>query len=662
MRIVSDFPRRVREIETEWIPLSDGCRLAARIWVPEDAASDPVPAILEYLPYRLSDGTAVRDAVRHPYLAGHGYAMVRVDIRGTGNSDGVITDEYTQQELDDALEVISWIARQPWCTGKVGMFGISWGGFNSLQVAALRPPALKAIITLCSTDDRYADDVHYTGGCVSGLDMLTWATSMLTWNALPPDPEVVGEGWRKAWLERLDETPPFVEPWLRHQRRDAYWKHGSVCEDYSAITCAVYAVGGWVDGYTNAVFRLLEGLSCPRKGLVGPWSHSFPENGVPGPAIGFLQEALRWWDHWLKGKDTGIMAEPMLRAWMQETAEPRTMYDERPGRWVGEPSWPSDGIRARELNLFEEPVEIVGVQSAGADAGAWCAEGEPADLPPDQRAEDGLSVTFTSAPLTEPLEILGKPEVRLVLAADKPLALVAVRLCEVLTDGRSTLITRGLLNLTHRNSHEHAEALPAGEQFSVVVPLKVIAHAFAAGNRVRVAVSPTYWPWAWPSPEVVTLTVHSGTLTLPERPRRDSEDAQLRPFDEPELAAGLEVERTEPGPAGRYVTRDQAAGRVEQVFDWDVGGARRIVRSNLEMRDSNRTVFNIVEGDPLSARVDMTAGSQLERGGWCVSSQTRASMTCDAHNFFVTSELEVREGEHEVFHRQWDFTFPRDMV
>ena len=662
MRIVDDFPRHVREIATEWIPLSDGCRLAARIWLPEDAAEDPVPAILEYLPYRRSDGTAVRDSVRHPYLAGHGYALLRVDLRGTGDSDGVITDEYSARELADALEVISWIARQPWCTGSVGMFGISWGGFNALQVAALRPPELKAIITLCSTDDRYADDVHFNGGCVSGLDMLTWATSMLTWNALPPDPEAVGERWRETWRDRLDRTPPFIEPWLCHQRRDAYWKHGSVCEDYSAITCAVYAVGGWVDGYTNAVFRLLEGLSCPRKGLVGPWAHSFPEEGVPGPAIGFLQESLRWWDHWLKGKETGIMAQPMLRAWMQETAEPRTSYDERPGRWVGEPSWPSAAIRGRQFTLFDEQVEIVGMQSAGADAGAWCADGQSADLPPDQRGEDGLSITSTPGPLKEPLEILGHPEVSLELAVDKQAALIAVRLCEVLPDGRSTLITRGLLNLTHRKSHEQAEPLQPGERFRVVVPLKAIAHAFTTGNRIRVAISPTYWPWAWPSPEPVKLTVFSGTLTLPERPRRDAEDAQLKPFDEPELAPGLEVEHTEAGPAGRYVTRDQAAGRVEQVFDWDVGGARRLVRSNLEMRDSNRTVFTISEDDPLSARVDFTAGSELKRSGWWVSSQTRASMTCDAEHFYVTSELEVREGDRDVFHRQWDFTFPRDLV
>ena len=349
MTVRTDFPRPVREIEHTWLHLSDGTRLAARIWLPEDAEADPVPAILEYLPYRKTDGTVFRDARRQPYLAGHGYAAVRVDMRGTGDSDGVLTDEYTQQEQDDALEILAWIAEQPWCTGKLGIWGISWGGFNSLQIAARRPPGLGAIMTLCSTDDRYADDVHYRGGCVLGLDMLHWSSSMLTWNARPPDPRLYGDGWREEWMRRLETLSPWVEHWLGHQRRDGYWKHGSVCEDYSAIECPVYAVGGFVDGYTNAVPRLLAGLSVPRKGLIGPWAHAFPDDALPGPSIGFLQEAVRWFDHWLKGVENGVMDEPMLRVWMQDSVPPKPMYDVRPGRWVAEPEWPSPTRRLARL-------------------------------------------------------------------------------------------------------------------------------------------------------------------------------------------------------------------------------------------------------------------------------------------------------------------------
>ena len=320
--IVRDFPHTVRVIENVWVPLPDGTRLAAKIWLPGDAETRPAPAVFEFLPYRKGDGTAGRDEVMYRYLAGHGYAGVRVDLRGHGESEGSPDDEYTQQEHQDAVDVIAWIAEQEWCSGSVGMTGISWGGFNSLQVAALRPPALKAIMTLCSTDDRYADDVHYKGGAVLALDMLHWGIYMLLANAEPPDPAIVGDVWRGMWDQRAGAAWPLAETWLEHQRRDGYWKHGSVCEDYSAIECAVYAAGGWQDGYSDAIPRLLEGLDCPRKGLIGPWGHAWPEFGSPGPAIGFLQECVRWWDHWLKGVDNGIMDEPMLRAWVQDSVRP----------------------------------------------------------------------------------------------------------------------------------------------------------------------------------------------------------------------------------------------------------------------------------------------------------------------------------------------------
>jgi predicted acyl esterase len=332
--IATTFPKAVRVIEHTLLPLKDGTTLAARIWLPEDAEQNPVPAILEYLPYRKRDGTYERDALTHPYLAGHGYAGVRVDLRGSGESTGLMFDEYAQQEQDDGVEVIAWLAAQPWCNGSVGMMGISWGGFNGLQIAARRPPALKAIVTICSSDDRYADDAHYMGGTLLTTAALEWAFFFFGLMCLPPDPALVGDGWRAMWLERLANIPLFQENWLQHQRRDAYWKHGSVCEDYAAIQCPVYAVGGWTDGYKNSIPRLLEGLKVPRKGLIGPWAHSYPHFALPGPQIGFLQEILRWWDHWLKGVDTGVMNEPVLRAWMTDSVKPATHHETLPGRWM----------------------------------------------------------------------------------------------------------------------------------------------------------------------------------------------------------------------------------------------------------------------------------------------------------------------------------------
>ena len=405
MRVVENFPRKVREIVNTFIPMSDGAKLAARIWLPEDAEKNPVPAILEYLPYRKrdGDGTANRDALTHPYFAGHGYAGVRVDMRGFGESDGISLDEYTKQEHDDCLEVLKWLAAQPWCTGACGMIGISWGGFNGLQVAARRPPELKAVITLCSTDDRYADDIHAMGGCML-VDNLAWASAMFAIQGHPPDPALVGERWREMWIHRLENHPLLIANWLEHQRRDAMWKHGSVCENYDDIQCPVYAVGGWADGYSNAIPRLLAGLKVPRKGLVGPWAHRYAHFAEPGPRIGFLQECLRWWDQWLKGQDTGIMAEPMYRVWMQDTAPARPYYKERPGRWVAEPSWPSPNIKTKRLSLNADGL---GEKPGAGDSrspctrrsasGIWRAIGVPMGTRPISPTISGRKMASPSA-------------------------------------------------------------------------------------------------------------------------------------------------------------------------------------------------------------------------------------------------------------------------
>jgi uncharacterized protein len=673
MKIKTEFPRPIREIENTWITMSDSARLAARIWIPVDAESNPVPAILEYIPYRKSDGTAQRDALHHPYFAGHGYASVRVDMRGSGESDGILYDEYLKQEQDDALEVITWLATQPWCTGSVGIVGKSWGGFNGLQIAARRPPELKAVISLYSTDDRYADDVHYMGGCLLGAEMLPWASVMFAWNARPPDPLWVGDAWREMWLERLEKTPPFVEEWMRHPRRDAFWKHGSVCEDFSDITCPVYAIGGWPDGYTNAVLRLLEGLPGPRKGLIGPWGHEFPDRSLPGPNIGYLQEALRWWDYWLKGIETGIMDEPMLRVWMQETADPRPYYESRQGRWVAEPGWPSPNIEGFAYNLNprgldEEPgeetlLEYTGVQSAGLDAGLWCVYGVPGDLPTDQRAEDGMSLSFTSEPVGETMEIFGFPEVTLKVAVDKPNALLAVRLCDVSPTGASLLVTRGLLNLTHRESHEHPTPLEPGKEYTVTVGMNAIAHSLQVGHRWRVSVSPTYWPHAWPSPEPVRLTLFTGEgsrLTLPVRSPR-AEDADLAPFEEVEQAAPLPVENLRTGSRRRWIERDVVTGLVE-LKDFTDHGNRLFLDNGLEYDSMTTKTFTIKDGDPLSAKQRCEWTIKMRRGEMDTRVETDSLMTADAEKFYVTNIINAYEKDTRVFSKAWIFTVERDLV
>jgi putative CocE/NonD family hydrolase len=674
-RVKTEFPYAIREIENTWIPLADGTRLAARIWLPLASDSEPFPALLEYIPYRKNDGTAVRDAIRHPYLAGHGYACVRVDMRGSGESDGILYDEYLKQEQDDCLEVMEWIAAQTWCDGKLGMFGKSWGGFNALQVAARRPPQLKALITIGFTDDRYHDDVHYMGGCVLASQMLPWAAVMFGYNAQPPDPRWVGERWREMWLERLDKTPPFAGAWLAHQRRDAFWKHGSVREDYAAIEVPVYAVGGWGDAYNNSIPRLLEGLSVPRKGLIGAWSHNYPEEGVPGPNMGFTQESLRWWDHWLKGRDTGVMDEPMLRSWMLESEPPATFYFERKGHWVADPAWPSPHIGEAVLYLngdgaanvltqapaAEHELTFTGLLSHGFQTGEWGNFGSKGEFPPDQRSADGECLAFTSAPVSEAVAILGNPEVDLSLAVDRPNALVAVRLCDVAPGGASVLVSWGLLNLTHRDSHERPALLEPGRRYHVTLQLRMAGYQLAVGHRWRVGVSPTYTRHAWPSPEMVRLSLFTGEgcrLRLPVRsPQRA--DQSLPDFPPAEISPRLAVSRLRTSRRQNTVAHDRVDGwtTLTQVND---EGRLLFLDNGLETDHSSTEVFSVKEDDPLSVSQRIRSVIEFRRTDWRVRVETESLLTADASHFHLSSHLDAWEGDTRVFTKSWTRDIPRD--
>lgn len=667
-----DFPRAIEVRSPVWIPLPDGTRLHAKVWLPVDADADPVPAVIEYGPYRLTDGTVASDEQEMIWFAGEGYAGIRIDIRGTGESTGLCPDEYTEQETQDGVDAIAWIAAQPWCTGAVGMTGYSWTGFNGLQIAARRPPALKAISTGYSTDDRYADDVHYRGGLVNAMDMLHWSVCMHGWQARPPVPAIYGEGWREAWLARL-ELEPWIAHWLAHPHRDAYWRHGSAGEEFDAIEAAVLCIAGWTDGYTDSAFRVLAGLTGPRKAIVGPWGHNDPIHGPPSPQVGILAEQTRWWDRWLKGRDSGIDGDPMLIAYEQDPVAPAPRLADRPGRWIAEETWPSPRIVERELVLGhgtlggdpgpEAVLPIESVQTVGLDGGSWCADGKSDDLPLDQRGEEALSLCFTSAPLDAPLAILGHARVRLALTADQPVAMVSVRLSEVAEDGSSLLVTRGQLNLCHRHGHDRPAPCVPGEEMAIDLQLDAIAHRFRAGSRLRIALSPCYWPWAWPSPVPVVLGVRTGAsaLVLPERPPSPA-DAVQRPLDPPAEPEIPPIECLRPGSGGsRTRTHDPTTGVTTSVFDWDIGGAWRFA-NGITWEDSSVTTMAIRDDDPLSARVVVENTCLYDDGALVADVVARSEMACTATEFLVTCRLEVREDGAPLFDRTWDYRFPRELM
>ncbi|HTW18702.1 MAG TPA: CocE/NonD family hydrolase [Mycobacteriales bacterium] len=493
-------------VDRVWIPMRDGARLAASLFLP---GGGPAPAILEALPYRKDDLTA---GYRPEYVRlrdEHGYAVVRVDVRGTGSSTGVATDEYPAQEQDDLNDVIAWIAGQPWCTGAVGMYGTSYSGFNSLHLAATNPPALKAVIAIYASDDRYTDDVHYMGGLLRLLDIVDYPTYMIAMNALPPVPELVGEGWRELWRERIERTEPWLLRWLEEQRDGGYWRQGSVRPGYDRIRIPTMLVGGWADGYRNNTFRTIEALSSagvPHRLLLGPWSHAATSSALPGPRIDLVPELVRWWDRWLRDVGNGIEDEPPITLFARRSSLPEPDLDVVAGEWRNEPGWPLDRISDDVRALGTGTATHVVLPDTGTAGWISCAGHLPWGQPYDQRRDDAQSLTWEWP--ADDLEILGHPRLAARVSADVPVASLAVRLCDVFPDGRSALITRGVLNLTRRNGLEHPEPLPPGQAVDVTVELEATSWRFDPGHRLRLSVSGTDWPNTVAPPAPVTLTLH----------------------------------------------------------------------------------------------------------------------------------------------------------
>lgn len=661
MHTVETFPFEVQETAHVQIPMADGTKLSARMWRPKDAG--PVPAILEFLPYRKRDGTAARDALTHPYMAGHGYVCVRVDMRGTGDSEGLFDDEYSPQELADGVDVINWLAAQEWCSGTVGMMGISWGGFNGLQIAALDPEPLKAVVSICATVDRYADDIHYKGGIMLGENP-AWAATILGWFALPPDPQIVGEGWREMWMQRLENTPFLAQTWAQHQLRDDYWKHGSVCEDYSAITAAVLSVGGWHDGYRNTVSHLVENLDAPVKGLIGPWNHKYPHFGMPGPQIDFLGEMLTWWDRWLKGIENGAEDLPDYRTWVMDSVKPEVSYETRPGRWIAQDSWPMthapevwhlDGNNlSAEAGAADRTVHpALGV---GQGTGEYFPFGfGPGELPDDQQADDVLSTCFNSPVTTEARDIVGAASVTLKISADKPRAQVAVRLCDLRPDGSSALIAHGFLNLRHREGHDHVVNMPDGTPVEVQVVLDQCAYRLPAGHQLRLAVSSSYWPFVWPEPEQAVLQIHEGALQLPLRPLAAGDEWQ---FEAPKSAKPRPEELLREGDESKRLIRDADSKGVTLKIEGD-GGAIKDLETGLVSATAVKEMFHIQQDDPLSACSEFRWTREMARGDWSVQVEACVKMTADAEDFILQADVRVTEDDAQIFIREWESRVPR---
>jgi uncharacterized protein len=504
----------MREQEAR-IPVRDGSWLAATLYLPDGSAGRQ-PCLVEALPYRKDDLTSSYAESYRSLCENHGYAVARIDVRGTGSSPGDALDEYQEAEQRDLPDAFAWLAAQDWCDGQIGMWGTSYSGFNSLQIAMERPPELKAICAIYATDDRWTDDVHWRGGALRLVDLVDYDHYMTPMNVLPPVPAVWGEDWRAEWEHRLATNEPWMLTWLRENRHGPYWDHGSVrvggtTSGYERIGCPVMIVAGWADGYRNNSFRTVAELArhgVPHRLLAGPWAHADPTTAMPGPRIDFEAELAGWFDQWLRG---GGEHTDRLDVFVRTSTRPEIDLDLHEGRWVTFPSVPPVNEATLDLSA---PVTLAVAADVGTAAWIDCAGHLPWGLSGDQRLDDERSLTWEVEP--PPAAVVGHPVFRARLWATEPAASLSVKLCDVFPDGTSALVTRGSVDLAYRAGvHGSPSPLVPGHEVEVEVVLDACAYQWAPGNTLRVSVAGADWPNTIAPPAPVSLTLRTASVTLP---------------------------------------------------------------------------------------------------------------------------------------------------
>jgi putative CocE/NonD family hydrolase len=688
-------------------PGKPALQLRGHFWynAPARQAGRRLPAIVELNPYRRRDGMLYVDSMMYPWFAFKEYCCFRIDLQGSGDSDGLMNDEYSDEELSYCVQVIEQIARLAFCDGNVAMMGKSWSAINSLMVAARDdvPAALKTILFCCGTDDRFNDDVHYKGGTMM-YDNAGWAASMWGWMPMPPDPLIVGDRWKAMWRERIESLEFWFERWAAHQTRDRYWRDTSVRDRMSNIHIPVYVVSGWQDGYKNPAARIVTALGergVPVEGVLGPWGHKYPFDGFPGPHIEWLDYIVtHWWDRWLKGRTPDASTDrPQLMVWMGESRGPQRTPDYRErGRWVAEDwRWQQ---RIRPLELVLQPDRRLAVRATAARTGerwfhassdvllgtdvletsSW-GECENPDLPGDQRTNDRRSLSFDTPPLAGDLACFGRPLVRLVMRSTRAIASIAVRLCEIepLT-GRSHMVTWNLWSLAYRNGDlEPPSAVPVDAPFSLEFPLDILGHVFRRGWRIRLAISPSFDPAMWANPKPYDIAVLAGgnasALVLPLRHARATDAAVAQRFamsqtsyaDPSTYAPILRTIRDESNVRTAYIAGSEGHQKllVHKVLDsgsFVYGG----VLEELLVDEIAQENFTLTAGDPLSSVATTRYDSRLRRRDWNVRALTATRVWSDAGGsrpeFHYRATVETYVDDRAFVRREVEGRIPRRWI
>lgn len=649
--------------------MPDGVRLSARLWLPNGASSCPVPAILEYIPYRKRDMVRERDERNHPFFAENGYACLRVDMRGSGDSEGLMSDMYRDEELADARAVIDWIAGQDWCDGSVGMFGTSWGGTASLQAATLGHPALKAVIAVCATHDRYHDDIHRMGGLVL-TDTFEWGATLPAILALPPSRDVADGDWWGMWRRRLDGLAFPVEHWVAEEERGAYWRRGSITDSVDRISCPILAVGGWSDRYSNSVLSLLEQAPDRVWGIVGPWGHHYPDVASPGPGIGFQREALGWWNHWLRGEsDEKPTPWPRLRAWLRRFDPPSDTLAQRNGDWFqleGPPSRqtrsvelrPVDGALSARMPKCEDWASLPTDPSVGMASGDTGYFGRLGGLPLDQAVDDARSLVRDGAPLEESLVLVGAPVLELVVASDQPLGQIAVRLCDVAPNGEVARVSYGVLNLALSKDFTECRPLKPGEHRRIRVRMHTTAYRFAVGHRIRLSLSSGYWPLVWPSLEPTNARVCLSKTTL-LLPIMDAPPMGLhRPFAPIETHPRENAHEAVSRSALRRIGFEEVDGTLVSGWHQPFSSSRSLTTGTVFGYET-KSVQKLNPADRLSATIDVSHRLVCERTDGTAEVESRLRAWASKEKFFIEGAVRVRWENETIHSTDWAPVIPR---
>jgi predicted acyl esterase len=647
-------------MEQAWIPMKDGVRLAATLYMPDGAKpGEKFPALLEYLPYRKDDGTAAGDYPKHAYFARRGYVSVRVDIRGFGASEGSPPErEYSEQEQLDGEQVIAWLAHQPWSNGNVGMFGISWGGFTALQMAMRHAPGLKAILATCATAELFHDDVHYIDG-IAHIDEFELNMDM-------------AEGWTGAPDYTLDEkvlgprfdTPPWSLLYLRHQRDGPFWRDR--VRPLKEIAIPSFLIGGLLDGYRDNVTDMLMQSRGPVKAIVGPWNHTFPNDAVPGPQIEWRNEAVRWFDHWLKGHDTGVERDPRLVIYMQHWHPPDPSLEIVPGEWRQEDVWPPKD--AQPSILFLQPNHTLGqtaaqpekhqlkyVPSIGVEAGFWWGE-----LLSDVRPVDAFSLVYDSSSLPEDVAILGRPHALLRASASAPLADWFARLSDVAPDGTVTQITGAGINGAQRDSMTEPRDLEPGKVYALDIEMHLTSWVFPKGHRIRMAISNALSPMMLPTPYSMTTSLELGgtggsRIVLPTVPEHGAAPHAFSPPEPSEERTDVKTEGF-PWPGEWTVERDEA--RHKTTVHWK--GKERATYPWGTESDYENLTYDADDTHPETSSVRGEAETVFALKGRTLTWRGHLLVTTDQKNFYYKYTRELLKDGALIKSKTWQETIARD--